>query len=109
MDTQTVDLGAMTREALLHLKQEVHEELEKRRAAQVEAFRENARQTAEDTGLSLEELVGVAPKQKTEERVALPPKYRNSASGETWSGKGPSPKWICESGRPKEDFLINHG
>lgn len=36
-------------------------------------------------------------------------KYRNSATGQTWSGRGLTPKWLreaIESGRRKEDFLI---
>lgn len=36
-------------------------------------------------------------------------KYRNPASGDTWSGKGRAPKWILEaeaSGQQRDQFLI---
>ncbi|RQR60063.1 H-NS histone family protein [Burkholderia sp. Bp9002] len=32
------------------------------------------------------------------------PKYRNPATGETWSGRGRTPRWM--SGRSPDDFLI---
>lgn len=37
------------------------------------------------------------------------PKYRNQATGETWSGRGLKPKWLTaalETGAKVEDFLI---
>lgn len=37
------------------------------------------------------------------------PKYRNAATGETWTGRGLQPKWIKEalaSGRKLEDMAI---
>jgi DNA-binding protein H-NS len=32
------------------------------------------------------------------------PKYRNPATGETWTGRGKPPKWIA--GQDREQFLI---
>ena len=37
------------------------------------------------------------------------PKYRNPATGETWSGRGLKPKWLkaaIDSGRKLDDFTI---
>ena len=37
------------------------------------------------------------------------PKYRNQATGETWTGRGLQPKWIqaaIASGKKLEDFAI---
>lgn len=37
------------------------------------------------------------------------PKYRNPASGETWSGRGLKPRWLAaaiESGKTLNDFAI---
>lgn len=39
---------------------------------------------------------------KTGAKVA--PKYRNSATGETWTGRGKAPKWI--EGQDRTPFLI---
>ena len=36
-------------------------------------------------------------------------KYRNRATGETWTGRGKMPRWLqaeVNAGRRKEDFLI---
>ena len=32
------------------------------------------------------------------------PKYRNSTTGETWTGRGKAPKWI--DGRDRSNYLI---
>lgn len=37
------------------------------------------------------------------------PKYRDPATGETWSGRGKAPKWLAaylKRGRKKESYLI---
>jgi DNA-binding protein H-NS len=39
-------------------------------------------------------------------RRPVAPKYRNNATGETWSGRGKPPKWMA--GRDKSQFLINN-
>lgn len=41
---------------------------------------------------------------------ASPAKYRNPATGETWTGKGRRPKWIVDAeqhGKGAKDFLIS--
>ena len=38
-------------------------------------------------------------------RRPVAPKYRNNATGETWSGRGKPPKWMA--GRDKAQFLIS--
>ncbi len=77
------------------------------------------RAKAEAMGLSLAGLIGgsaqtgrPAPKTRKPQKgaaAASPPvKYRNSDTGETWSGRGRMPKWMAlavEHGRSREDFL----
>lgn len=60
-------------------------------------------------GLSLADISTRAPAapRKTSGKVA--PKYRNPATGDTWSGRGLKPNWLraaIESGRALEDFAI---
>ena len=48
-----------------------------------------------------------ASAKRTTSKVA--PKYRNPASGETWSGRGLKPRWLSaaiESGKSLTDFAI---
>lgn len=50
---------------------------------------------------------GKAPSASAGRKVA--PKYRNTATGETWTGRGLQPKWIAAalaSGKKLEDFAI---
>jgi DNA-binding protein H-NS len=56
-------------------------------------------------GLTLADLAGVgkAPK-AVKTRAPVPMKYRDDASGQTWTGRGRAPKWL--EGKKKEDFLI---
>jgi|LauGreDrversion4_2_1035121.scaffolds.fasta_scaffold147823_3 DNA-binding protein H-NS len=48
-----------------------------------------------------------ATKRKAVKAIRRPvaPKYRNNATGETWSGRGKPPKWMA--GRDKSQFLIH--
>lgn len=50
---------------------------------------------------------GKAPSASAGRKVA--PKYKNAATGETWTGRGLQPKWIqaaLASGKKLEDFTI---
>ena len=58
-------------------------------------------------GIILDDLKGGA--KKTKARAAVAAKYRNPATGESWSGRGRAPKWLAEElakGRSKEEFLL---
>lgn len=58
-------------------------------------------------GITLDDLKGGAKKAKA--RTAVAAKYRNPATGESWSGRGRAPKWLAEelaTGRSKDAFLI---
>jgi DNA-binding protein H-NS len=58
-------------------------------------------------GITLDDLKGGAKKTKTRAPVAA--KYRNPATGESWSGRGRAPKWLAgelAKGRSKDEFLI---
>jgi DNA-binding protein H-NS len=58
-------------------------------------------------GITLDDLKGGAKKAKA--RTAVAAKYRNPATGESWSGRGRAPKWLAEEqakGRSKDAFLI---
>lgn len=58
-------------------------------------------------GITLDDLKGRA--KKTKARTAVAAKYRNPATGESWSGRGRTPKWLAEEqakGRSREAFLV---
>lgn len=42
-------------------------------------------------------------------KQTVAPKYRDPATGQTWSGRGRTPRWLTaaeEHGRHRDDFLI---
>ena len=64
-----------------------------------------------DFGLTAADVAGrgSVPRAKTGSGAKVPAKYRNAATGETWSGRGLQPKWLrsaLASGRKLEDFAV---
>ena len=42
-------------------------------------------------------------------RKSVPAKYRNPATGDTWTGRGKAPRWVVDaeaSGQSRDQFLI---
>lgn len=67
-----------------------------------------------EKGVTLDDLAGrpsrgrVAPG-KSDGRKAVLPKFKNPATGETWSGRGQQPRWLralVGAGKTAEDFRI---
>jgi DNA-binding protein H-NS len=73
--------------------------------AKVKALMEEYGLTAAD--LSLRKPASALPKKKPTRKV--PPKFRNKATGETWSGRGLQPRWLkaaLADGRQLADFAV---
>lgn len=63
--------------------------------------------TVADLGLKAGAKAPGTPSSSAGRKVA--PKYRNEATGETWTGRGLQPKWVqaaVASGKKLEDFTI---
>ena len=56
-----------------------------------------------DYGLTVEDLGG-AKTRAGKVRNSVAAKYRDDATGETWTGRGRSPKWL--EGKDKAQYLI---
>lgn len=62
--------------------------------------------TSEDIGLAINENTS---RQVKKQKATVPTKYHNPETGDEWSGRGSSPKWIVEAvnnGKRREDFLV---
>ncbi len=60
-----------------------------------------------DYGITLADIGGAAKKPGTRKSVAA--KYRHTATGETWSGRGRPPHWLADEvakGKKREEFLV---
>ncbi len=55
-------------------------------------------------GITISDIGKDIKKKGPRAKTSLSPKYRNPATGETWSGRGKAPKWIDQ--KNKEKFLI---
>ncbi len=52
---------------------------------------------------------GRAAKKATTPRKPVAPKFRNTKTGETWSGRGRTPRWLAAleaQGKSREDYRI---
>lgn len=53
-------------------------------------------------GLTAHDIFGGAKRgSKVGTRAAVAPKYRDPATGATWTGRGKAPKWIADQDRNK--------
>lgn len=100
-----------TLQELLSQKEAIEREIEltkKRDRAEAIA---RVRSLMAEYGLTLADLGGRAAVQprKAAAGAKVPPKYRNAATGDTWSGRGLQPNWLkaaLASGRTLDDFKV---
>ena len=77
------------------------------RQAEIAAVVAEIQTRMKEFGITVDDLRGSA--KKTKSRGAVAAKFRNPATGESWSGRGRAPRWLAEEmakGRAKEAFLI---
>ncbi len=106
----------------------LQQEAERVRSTEIGAAIEMIRSTMDQLGLTLADLgfsaaelaeaAGMGRRRRgrrdagdarSDQRAIVEPKYRDPASGSTWSGRGRMPRWLSaavESGRSKDEFLI---
>ena len=101
----------MTLQELLSQKAELDQKIEElQRASRSEAI-EKIRALMEENRLSLADLSerSTSTKKAASSGSKVAAKYRNTETGETWSGRGLQPRWLraaLEQGRQLNDFLI---
>jgi DNA-binding protein H-NS len=83
------------------------QQAEAARRAEIAAVVAEIQARMKEFGITLADLKGGAKKAKT--RGAVAAKYRNPATGESWSGRGRAPRWLVDAlakGRTKDEFLV---
>lgn len=73
------------------------------RRSELKSARTQILQIMEEFGISAVDVLPDVPKKKGV-KTPVQPKFRDSASGQTWSGRGRAPKWML--GANKEEFRI---
>lgn len=93
---------------LVEAQAEIQDIITEKQDEEKERLREAFEQMASQSGLSVEDILGIvttAPtntKQKKSKKPPVEPKYRNPEDeNETWSGRGRHPIWV-------QDFLASH-
>ncbi len=95
----------------------LQKQAEQMRAAELAGVIAEIRQKMHDYDLTAADL-GFAPvapattstTAQNDKRAPVKPKYRDPASGKTWTGRGVMPKWMkeaVEAGRSRDEFLID--
>lgn len=83
---------------LIAQKEALEQQIKEMRETERKEAIKNVRRLIEEFELTSVELFGKA---KTN---VVQPKYANPQTGETWTGRGRTPKWLA--GKKHEDFLI---
>lgn len=101
----SVDLEGMTVQELVTLREAVGAAIMRKQEAARAALLDKWKAEA------FEALLGgqpAAPKGRAQcgacDKAPLPPKYRNRATGKTWTGRGREPAWI--KGKSREEFRV---
>ena len=96
---------------LLSQKAEIDRQISEARRQERSDAINKVRALMAEHGLTAADLVAKAtgPRAGTTQGRKVAAKYRDPASGQTWTGRGLKPKWLAsalESGKQLGDFLI---
>ncbi|MBA5689813.1 H-NS histone family protein [Rugamonas apoptosis] len=82
---------------------ELQAKAEEARRSEVAAARAQIQAIMSEYGLTLADIAGGA-KQPKAARKPVEIKYKNEATGDTWTGRGRAPKWL--EGKDKNQYLV---
>ncbi len=92
-----------TYKELLQQREQLEKQISEARQRENAQAIEKVRSLVAEFGLTSEDIFATVKKVgKTGQKVAA--KYRNPATGDTWTGRGKPPKWI--QGKEREPFVI---
>lgn len=95
---------------LLARKEALEREIEQTKKQERTEAIAKVRSLMSEYGLSIADLSAkAASKGSTKTGAKVAPKYRDPATGQTWSGRGLQPKWLkaaLAGGRKIEDFRL---
>lgn len=93
------------------LKEEVNELQKRHRGPALASILKAMR----EYDISIEDITaassGTRSSRRASSRTTVPPKYRDPATGSTWTGRGRTPRWLVDAeaqGHKRDDFLIKN-
>lgn len=87
---------------LLQQRAELDRQIEVARQSEVSIALEKVRAMVADYELTQDDIFGKKKSSQSGKTVA--PKYRDNATGATWTGRGKPPRWL--NGKNRDDHLI---
>ncbi|MGV7240866.1 H-NS histone family protein [Caballeronia sp. M23-90] len=93
-----------TLKELLAQREALQDQLEVARQRQAEIVLAEIVAKMGEYKISLSELMGHSVLAKAPAATVTAPKYRDTTTGATWSGRGRAPHWIADKNRA--DFLV---
>lgn len=94
-----------TYKELLAQRAELEKNIEAERAIERAKALTTVRELCAEHGITAADLVPSASKKKPRPTGTVPAKYRDPATGATWTGRGKEPTWIRDKDRAA--FLIH--
>ena len=93
-------------QTLLQEREALENKIRQARQEQIAQAVATCRKLIEEHDLSVSDVFGNSRgrSKKTGASSKVAPKYRDPATGQTWTGRGKPPKWI--QGQDREQFLI---
>ena len=92
---------------------ELLRQAERARKSEIGSVVKAIRDKMVEFGITIADLKGTAPKKRRKatagKKRKVAPKYRDPATGQTWSGRGKVPRWLAayiKKGKKKDDFKI---
>ena len=94
-----------TYKELLKQQEALALQIEEARKKEIADAVAQVRSLVSDYGLTPQDVFPSGRKSgKSSTGAKVPPKYRDPATGQTWTGRGKAPKWI--DGRDRSQYLI---
>ena len=91
-----------TYKELLKQQEALTQQIEEARKKEIADAVAQVRALISDYGLTQQDVFSSGRKSgKSSTGVKVPPKYRDPATGQTWTGRGKAPKWIQNENREK--------
>lgn len=86
---------------LVAQREALNAQIEEARKQEVTGAVARVRELVETFGLTAQDVFPSGRKTSSAKGTSVAPKYRNPATGETWTGRGKPPLWIRDEDRTK--------
>jgi DNA-binding protein H-NS len=89
---------------LLAQREKLDREIEELKDKEIAAVVSDIKKKMADYGITVADLGATRGRPRGVRKAVVEPKYRDPATGKTWTGRGKQPHWIA--GKKREAFLI---